>query len=132
MRQMTLPLEHCEMLYRFIWKTIADMECVLKRVGGIQNHIHLLIELNPSIALATFVRNLKSFSSGWLRQNSQFPKFLGWTEGYYACTLSPKDQDSVINYIKAQKEHHKQCSFDEELNKMYQYAQLELHDRDLR
>lgn len=55
-REMTIPLEHIDELYRFIWYEIKDQNCRLIRIGGIQNHLHLLIDLHPSMALSNLMR----------------------------------------------------------------------------
>ncbi len=58
-RQMTISETHSEDVYRFIWNIIKESRSKLLRIGGIQNHIHLLIDLNPSIALSSLMRDIK-------------------------------------------------------------------------
>ena len=58
-REMTIPLAYKEDLYRFIWKEIKDLKCDLIRIGGIQNHVHILLNLHPTVALATLMQNIK-------------------------------------------------------------------------
>jgi putative transposase len=53
-------------------------------------------------------------SSIWIKNSGKFPKFKGWAEGYASITFSVKEKDSVINYIKNQREHHKKISFYDE------------------
>lgn len=76
-RRMTLPLDQCEHLYRFIWKELTDNNCRLIRIGGIQNHIHMLIELHPSVALSRLMQDIKSHLGGWLKKDGRFPDFTG-------------------------------------------------------
>lgn len=99
-REMTIPLEHCEHLYRFLWKEIRELNCTLLRVGGIQNHVHMLVNLNAMVPLAKLVQNCKTRSSVWLKNDERFPHFNGWSEGYFACTLAPDQRHAVIEYIK--------------------------------
>lgn len=80
-----------------------------------EEHIHILSDLHPSIALADYIRDIKTASSVWLKQSGNFPDFKGWAEGYAGLTYSWKDKDVIINYIKNQKEHHKNQSFEDEL-----------------
>ena len=131
-RQMTIPLEYANDLYRSIWKESTDMDCYLLRVGGIQNHVHLLIDLNPKVALADLMRNVKAHSSGWMRADNRFPDFIGWAGEYFGCSISPEQKYAVIEYIKGQQEHHLGNPFDNELVGMYRCADLDYHDMDLR
>ena len=117
-RQMTLPLVHIEDLYRYIWKEITLLKCRLIRIGGIQNHVHMLVELHPSVALSKLMQNVKSYSSGWMRSDGRFPLFIGWANEYYASTISSDRQNDIVEYIKGQREHHNYTSFDKELKSL--------------
>ena len=119
---MTIPLQYKEDLYRFLWKEIKEKNCKLLRIGGIQNHIHLLIELHPATALSVLVRDLKSRSSGWMRKDSRFCNFRGWASEYFAATISYEHKDRVIEYIKDQEAHHRVCSPDDEFHELYKAA----------
>ena len=73
------------------------------------------IQLPATIAVADFVRDLKTSTSVFLRDNKDsFPKFEGWAKSYCALSYSSREKDVVVNYIKSQKEHHKRVSFREE------------------
>ena len=65
-QEMTIPLQYKEDVYRFIWKVISDSKCTLIRIGGIQNHVHILLNLHPTVALANLIQSIKSLSSGWI------------------------------------------------------------------
>ena len=64
------------------------------------------------------MRDLKSFSSGWIKQSGLFKDFKGWADGYGCFTVSYREKDQIIGYIKKQKEHHKNISFEEEYRKL--------------
>ncbi len=125
-RRMVLPLEHCEHLYRFIWKELTDNKCQLLRIGGIQNHVHLLINLHPGISLSLLIQKIKGHSSSWLRRDNRFPFFEGWASEYFATSISAGHKDAVINYIKNQRNHHQTASFEHELKKTLCCAWSEL------
>lgn len=76
-RQMVIVPENKRRLYAYLG-IINDRGCRALRIGGIENHVHLLIDLHPSIALAHLVKVLKQSSSNWLRTNNLFPWFRGW------------------------------------------------------
>ena len=106
-----LPLKHGEELYRYIWGIVKNQKSRLYRINGMEEHIHLFTDLHPTIALAPFVQKIKTSSSLWLKQNSNFPHFHGWAGGYAALTYSWKDKDMIVNYIINQQEHHKKTVF---------------------
>ena len=70
----------------------------------------------PSLAVADFMRDLKTSSSIFMRdEHDKFPLFCGWGKSYCALTCSASAKDGVVEYIKMQKEHHKKVGFREEL-----------------
>ena len=83
-----------------------------------EDHLHILCDLNPTIALSDYLRDLKTSSSIWLKQSGKFPAFDGWADGYAALTYSWKDKETIVNYIKNQKEHHKKETFEDELRRL--------------
>ena len=114
----TLPLEVCDELYKYIWGIVRGKECVLYRINGMEEHVHMLTDLNPNIALADYVRDIKTSSSLWLKANPRFPHFDGWAAGYAALTYAWSDKDVVAAYIKNQREHHKTTTFADEYKKL--------------
>lgn len=59
-RKMTIPAAYAEDLYRFIWNMLRTKDCHRYRISGIENHIHMLINLNPKIALSSLIRDIKA------------------------------------------------------------------------
>jgi len=114
----TLPLTHGDELYKYIWGIVRQKDCVLYRVNGMEEHIHMLTDLNPSIALADYIRDIKTSTSLWLKANPRFAHFDGWAAGYAALTYAWNDKDTVIAYIKNQREHHKTTTFADEYKKL--------------
>ena len=77
-------------------------------------HIHILSDLHPSIALSDLLRDLKTASSRWLKQNRNFPYFIGWSDGYGAFTYSFSELEIKKRYVRNQREHHAKFNFLEE------------------
>lgn len=122
-----IPIEKEEMLYRYIWGVIKHKDGVLYRIGGMPDHIHLLVQLPATVAIADFVRDLKTSTSVYLKENKDsFPKFDGWAKSYCALTYSYNEKDTIINYIKNQKEHHKKVSFRDEFLEMLRESGVEV------
>ncbi|WP_282014789.1 IS200/IS605 family transposase [Marinifilum flexuosum] len=122
----TLPLEHSKLLFAYLHGIIKKKNCHLYRINGMQDHIHILTDLHPSIALADFMRELKTASSIWLKNKNEFPDFKGWAGGYAALTKSHHEKEQIINYIKNQQEHHRKETFADEYRKLLEEVGVEI------
>ncbi|MCX6303789.1 MAG: transposase [Bacteroidetes bacterium] len=80
----TLNPIYAKELYAYVSGFVKNKNCVLYRINGVENHLHILCDLHPSIALADFIRDLKTSTSIWLKQSGKFHDFQGWAEGYAA------------------------------------------------
>ena len=74
----TINQTHVIELKKYIWGIIKNKKCVLYRINGMEEHIHILSDLHPSIALADYIREIKVSSSKWMKESGLFPKFRGW------------------------------------------------------
>jgi len=80
-------------------------------VGGTEDHIHLLIQVPPSLAVAKAVLTIKSNSSRWA--NEEGHKF-AWQQGYGVFSVSSSIVPAVARYIQNQEAHHRKMNFDTE------------------
>ena len=101
-------------LYKYFGAILKNKHCHLYRIGGVEDHIHILTHLHPTVALSSLIKDMKIAGSIWIKKENIFPDFNGWQDGYGAFTYSIKDKDRLIEYVKNQKEHHKVKSFKEE------------------
>ena len=127
--QKTLKSEHIEVLFKYIWGIIKNKNCHLYRINGVEDHIHILTDLHPNIALADFVRDIKTASSIFLKKSTHFPDFIGWADGYAALTYAHWDKDKLINYIKNQQEHHKTETFEAEYRRLLEEHNIRIDER---
>ncbi len=107
-----------EELYRYIWGLVKNKESILYRIGGMPDHLHLLVELSPKLSPADFVRELKTSSGRMLKGNLHFPLFAGWGTGYAAFTYNLKEKDTITRYIMNQKTHHASVKLADELRSL--------------
>lgn len=102
-------------MYAYILGICNAKKCHLYRINSMPDHLHLCLEVHPTIALSEFVQVVKQESSRWLKEHREwFPRFDGWGNGYAAFTYSVKERPTVIEYIKNQKVHHYKATFREE------------------
>jgi len=114
----TIKQDHVNDLYAYITGIIKHKNSHLYRLNGVENHLHILTDINPSIAPIDFIKDIKVSTSIWMKSNNLFPAFKGWAVGYGSFTCSYVDVGRLINYIKDQQEHHKKISFEEEFRKL--------------
>ncbi len=102
-----------EELHTYMGGTVRGLGGISAGVGGVADHVHLLMSLRPTVCLSDFMRELKKASSAWIRK-SAIPGF-HWQDGYAAFSVSASACASVQRYIANQEEHHRKYSFREEL-----------------
>lgn len=129
-RERTLDKPRREDLFRFIWGILQRRKCHLYRIGGVEDHIHLLTSLHPTIALSDLVKEIKTTTAPWIKGQHAFPAFRHWQDGYGAFTHALPDRDRLIAYIKSQEEHHKHVTFREEYEGLLAGAGLKIDGRD--
>ncbi|UFH32198.1 IS200/IS605 family transposase [Chryseobacterium sp. C-71] len=105
-------------LYKYIWGILNNKKCKLYRINGMPDHIHILCDLHPNLNLSSLVKDIKVASNLWMKESGLFDEFEGWQEGYGAFTISVREKETVINYIKNQKEHHKKETFEHEFKRL--------------
>jgi putative transposase len=128
-REPALAKDRRKDLFRYIWGILNSNHCHLHRLNGVEDHIHFLMSLHPTVALATLIRDLKTSTTAWIRQENVFEGFPGWQDGYGAFTKSHEDRDRIIEYIKNQEEHHRRATYQEELRALLKEAGIEYEEK---
>jgi len=115
-------------LHEYLGGTVAGLGGFPQGVGGVDDHVHLLVGLKAAHALGDFMRELKKASSVWVHEEIGLAQF-AWQEGYAAFTVSATARVAVRQYIANQEEHHRTKSFREELVEMLERAGIEYDPR---
>ena len=111
-------------LHEYLGGTVRGLGGFPAEIGGVADHVHLLVGLNATHRLSDFMRELKKGASGWVHDDLHIRPF-AWQEGYSAFTVSPTARPGVRNYIRTQEEHHGGKSFRDELLELYHEAGIE-------
>jgi REP element-mobilizing transposase RayT len=127
--QSTIKKDNAEQLYSYITGIIRNKDSHLYRINGIENHLHILTDIHPSIAHADFVREIKVSTSIWMKSSGLFPSFKGWSEGYGSFTCSYMDLGRLIDYVKGQQEHHGKKTFEEEYRSLLRESGITIDER---
>ena len=123
-REALITSEWRARLHEYLGGTIRGLGGFPEGVGGVADHVHLLVGLKATHCLADVVRELKKASSVWVHQEVGLRSF-AWQDGYAAFTVSATARDAVQQYIANQEEHHRTKSFREELVAMLGKAGIE-------
>jgi putative transposase len=119
---------YSELVYHFVWGTrdrqplikpeieallvpFLDRKCRalgyhLHAVGCVDDHVHLLVTLGPTVTVAEVAKSLKGSSSHFINSRSDLAGVLYWQRGYGVLSLRKKDVPVVAEYIRRQREHH--------------------------
>ncbi len=116
-------------LYAYFGGTAREHEATVLCSGGIVDHVHLLLKVNPKYAISSTIQMLKANSSRWINEGQRCEKKFAWQRGYGAFSVSESLADSVIRYIKNQSEHHRKLTFCEEYLKILRKHNLEFDER---
>lgn len=103
-------------LHEYLGGTVRGLGGVAEAVGGVEDHVHILVGLKPTHCLADLMRELKKASSVWSADNQE--QGFGWQDGYAAFSVSHSHRDAVRQYITAQEQHHRQVDFVAELKRL--------------
>ena len=115
-------------LHDYLGGTVRGLGAFSRMVGGVEDHVHLLIDLRATHCLADFMRELKKGSSAWVHETISDGEF-GWQEGYAAFSVSAPALPGVTRYIENQEEHHRQKSSAEELEELLKLAGVEYNSK---
>ena len=111
-------------LHKYFGGTITGLDAVPQAIGGVDDHIHLLVGFKSTHRLSEFMQALKKSTSAWVHKEIGLSEF-AWQEGYGAFSVSPTSRPSVINYIGNQVEHHRKKSYLEEFMGLLDKAGIE-------
>ncbi len=107
-----IKIDWQDRLHAYLGGTVKGMDAMPLAVGGISDHVHLLVSLKSKHRLDYFLRELKAESSGWVHK--ELTKSFQWQKGYGAFSVSPTAVNGVRNYVLNQAEHHLGKSFEQE------------------
>lgn len=128
-RERLIPPQHREKLHKFISGIIANRKQKVMAINSMPDHIHIFISMKPSISVSDLVRDIKSASSKFLRQQPGCSNSFNWQNGYGAFTYAHSQTNRVISYIRNQEAHHKKKTFREEYIQFLSRYKIDFDDR---
>ena len=98
-------------------------------IGGMEDHVHILLSLPSTLSIAKALQLIKGGSSKWVHETFPDHRMFGWQVKYGAFSVSVSQLDTIIQYIKDQKEHHRQMTFQEEFIALLKKHRVEYDER---
>jgi len=115
-------------LHAYLGGIVNGIDGVPLAIGGVEDHVHLLVGLRATHRLDYVLRDIKSNSSNWVHTEVGQKKF-EWQSGYLGLTVSPSQIEQVRRYVLNQEEHHKRKSFQEEYLELLKLSGIEFDER---
>ena len=115
-----------ESLHAYLDAVSKQLECLPLKVGGVEDHGHLLCRFARTIAQAEWVKEIKRVSNLWLKEQGREYLDFQWQGGYADFSVSQSNLPQVISYIA---EHHRNLSFQDELRALLRKHDIEWDER---
>lgn len=113
-REKIITTELQERLWSYMGGIARENNMKALAIGGIEDHVHLLISLPPTSSVSKAIQLIKGGSSKWVHDTFPNLKYFKWQEGYGAFSVSISHIADTVAYIKRQKDHHRKKTFQEE------------------
>ncbi len=115
-------------LHAYLGGTVKGLDGVPLAIGGMADHVHLLVGLKSSHRLDYFLRDLKADSSEWVHKEIG-QRLFAWQKGYGAFSVSPSNIEGVRRYVLNQEKHHRRKTFQEEYLELLKASGIEFDER---
>lgn len=96
-----------EFLYPVMRQIAKKNQSRIVQIGGVEDHVHLLFAMPPTLCIATFVACVKSNSSAAVKRGLPYMKHFQWQEEYSCFTVGAGDYERIYDYVRNQKIHHR-------------------------
>ena len=111
-----------ERLYSVILGKCRDLECHVLALGGVEDHVHLFVQFPSKLAIAKLMKNVKGASSHFVNHEIPDAERFEWQAGYGAFTVSKRSTEMVMDYVRNQKQRHKENQLIDELEETHDEA----------
>ena len=128
-RRRLITPELRERLWPFLGGIARQNKMKAIEIGGVEDHIHILLSLPSTLAISKALQLIKGGSSKWVHETFPEHRLFAWQEEYGAFSVSMSQLDKTIEYIKGQVEHHRKMTFQEEFLALLKKHRIEYDER---
>ncbi len=118
-----------ERLWPFMGGIAREQGLKALTIGGVEDHVHLLLSLSATMPIAKAIQLIKGVSSKWVHDTFPEERLFAWQEGYGAFSIGVSQTNATIAYIRSQPEHHRRTTFQEEFRMFLTKHGLEYDER---
>ena len=112
-------------LHSYVGAISKQLDCPPIKVGGVEDHIHILARFSRTITQAEWVKELKRVSNLWLKERGRDYYDFEWQGGYADFSVSQSNLEQVMQYIDKQPEHHRKMNFQDELRALLRKHEIQ-------
>ena len=116
-------------LHAYLGAASKQLDCLPLRVGGVEDHVHVLGSLSRTMSQADWVKEIKRVSTVWLKEQGQDYADFQWQTGYATFSVSQSNVPEVTRYIDGQEQHHTKMNFQDELRSLLRKHGIELDEQ---
>lgn len=118
-----------ERLWPFLGGIARQNKMKAIEIGGVEDHVHILLSLPSTMAISKALQLIKGGSSKWIHETFPEHRLFTWQEEYGAFSVSVSQLDKTIEYLKGQEEHHCRMTFQEEFLTLLKKHRIEYDER---
>ncbi len=93
-------------LFDYIRYKTNKLECIFHAVGGVEDHVHLVVSIPPKFAVADVIRQIKGGSSHYINTEYQTATKFSWQNEYGVLSFGKKQFDDIVDYVIHQPQRH--------------------------
>jgi len=105
-------------MHAYVATICRDLAAEFVHVGGMADHVHVVITLPRTLSQAELIEQIKKTSSKWIKALDARYRGFSWQRSYSAFSVSPSQLDAVLKYVDTQQEHHRTGTFREEYREL--------------
>lgn len=116
-------------LYAYLTGVIENRRHKVYAIGGMRDHIHILVSMSPAQSVSELVQETKRASTLWIKERHLVDGNFAWQEGFGAFSYGKSQVNNVVTYIQNQKQHHLGKTFREEYEEFLKIFEIEYDER---
>ena len=106
-------------MHAYVATICRDLAAEFVHVGGMADHVHVVITLPRTLSQAELIEQIKKTCSKWIKALEARYRGFSWQRGYSALSVSPNQLEAVLKYVDTQQEHHRTRTFREEYRELF-------------
>ncbi|MCC5839299.1 MAG: transposase [Opitutales bacterium] len=116
-------------LFAYLGGILRDHGARLLAIGGMPDHVHLIIRDSKSVTDIQMMKDLKGGSSKWVNESAFVAGGFAWQAGYGWFSVGPRGLEAACDYVHSQKAHHQRESFQDEFRKFLRQYGVDFDER---